>query len=357
MKAALITDTHFGVRNDSQQFLNFFEKFYSEIFFPYLIENDIKTIFHLGDIVDRRKFINYVTLNRFKKMFIEPCEQNGIELYVIVGNHDIPYRNTNEINAINELNPTKRGDIHLFSEPAEIGFDGVLIAMMPWINNTNYADCMEFIQNTKAQVLFGHLELNGFEMYRGMKNDHGMDTNPFKKFDMVCSGHFHHKSSSGNIHYLGNPYEMTWNDYNDQRGFHVFDSETRELTFVQNPYRMFYKVWYDDSNVTFEQLQQRYQFEQYENTYVKVIVQNKTNPYWFDIVMDNLYKANPANVSIVEDNKHMEMLTEEEIINEAEDTLTSLHKYVDGMNTDIDKKKLNQLFSNLYTEAQQMDLG
>ena len=313
-------------------------------------------IYHLGDIVDRRKFINYVTLNRLREMFIDPCEKNGIELNIIVGNHDIPYRNTNKINAINELMPSKNNIINLFSEPAEVDFDGMLIAMMPWINNTNYTDCMDFIHNTKAEVLFGHLELNGFEMYRGMKNDHGMDTDPFKKFDVVCSGHFHHKSSHGNIHYLGNPYETTWNDYNDQRGFHIFDSDTRELTFIQNPYRMFYKIWYDDVDISFEKIIEKYNFEEYENTYVKVIIQNKTNPYWFDLVMDNLYKANPANVSIVEDNKHMEMFSEDEIINEAEDTLASLHKYVDNMNTDIDKKKLNQLFSALYIEAQSITI-
>ena len=353
MEAAIITDTHWGVRSDSKQFLEFFDKFYTNIFFPYLKENNIKTIFHLGDIVDRRKFINYVTLSEFKRIFVQPCVDLGIELHVIVGNHDIPFRNTNHINAMNEL--FEKENINIYSEPADIKFDGVDITMIPWIQNTNYKQCMDHIENTKSQILFGHLELSGFVMHLGMTAHEGMDTKPFEKFDMVCSGHFHHKSSKGNIHYLGNPYEMTWSDYNDQRGFHIFNSEKRDLTFIQNPYRMFNKIWYDDVDTDLDTIVGNIDFESYKDTYVKVIVQNKKNPYWFDMILDGLYKVNPIDISIVEDNKHMDQQSDEEIFNEAEDTLASLYKFVDGMETPVDKKKLNQLFSNLYTEALTME--
>ena len=352
-RAALITDTHWGVRGDSKQFLDFFEKFYNDVFFPYLIENDIKVIFHLGDIVDRRKFINYVTLHRFKKIFINRLEELDIHMHVIVGNHDIPYRNTNEINAMDEL--FRSPNITVYSKPADVEFGSTSITMMPWINNQNYNDAMEFIKETKSQVLFGHLELSGFSMYRGMQSHEGMDTKPFEKFDLVCSGHFHHKSSCGNIHYLGNPYELTWNDYNDTRGFHIFDSERRELIFIQNPYRMFNKIWYDDKEATMEDITSK-TFEEFTDTYVKVIVQSKTNPYWFDLMMDNLYKCNPANISIVEDHKNMDKLSDEEIISEAEDTLQSLHNYVDALNTSVDKNKLHKLFSSLYVEASNMEI-
>ena len=353
MKAALITDTHWGVRGDSKQFIDYFDRFYTDVFFPYILSNDVDTIFHLGDIVDRRKFINYVTLNEFKRIFINRLEENNIHMHVIVGNHDIPYRNTNEINAMDEL--FRSDNISTYSTAADVEFDGCQIALLPWIHNTNFSSSMKFVENTNSQILFGHLELAGFTMHKGMESIDGMDPKPFNKFDMVCSGHFHHKSSAGNIHYLGFPYELTWNDYNDGRGFHIFDSQTRELEFIRNPYRMFHKVWYDDSETTLEKLLDKYDFSVYNDCYVKVIVQSKSNPYWFDIIMDNLYKENPANVSIVEDNKHMDLLGEEDIVNEVEDTLTTLHNYVQGMNTDVDKGQLNQLFSNLYIEAQSMD--
>lgn len=354
MRAALITDTHWGVRGDSQQFIKYFEKFYNEIFFPYLIENNIKTIFHLGDIVDRRKFINFFTLHKFKKIFIDRLEELDITMHVLVGNHDVPYRNTNGINAMNEL--FRSPNIKVYSEPDDVEFGSTSIAMLPWINGSNFKDSMDFVKKTKSPILFGHLELNGFAMYRGMTADHGgMEVKPFQKFDMVCSGHFHHKSSKGNIHYLGNPYELTWNDYDDRRGFHILDSETRGLTFIQNPYRMFNKVWYDDADVVFEDYIASKSFEEYEDTYVKVIIQNKSNPYWFDLVMDKLYSVNPANVSIVEDHKNLDQESEEDIISEAEDTLQILHNFVDGMNTNVDKNELQKLFSNLYSEAISMD--
>ena len=194
-----------------------------------------------------------------------------------------------------------------------------------------------------------------FEVFNGQIHDVGMARTPFEKFDVVCSGHYHHKSSQGNIHYLGNPYEMTWADYNDPRGFHIFDTDTRELEYIRNPYKMFFKVWYDDRDKNIEDFN-KMDFSNYTDTYVKVIVQHKTNPYWFDIMLDNLYKVNPANVSIVDDNKHMDQETEEEIFNEAEDTLTTLNKFVDGMDTNIDRVKLQKLFAELYTEAQHLEV-
>ena len=103
MKIALITDTHWGVRNDSTHFLDYFQNYYENEFFPKLEKEGITTVIHLGDIVDRRKYINYVTLRRMKDVFIDECEKRGIDLHVIVGNHDVPFKDTNEYNSMNEL--------------------------------------------------------------------------------------------------------------------------------------------------------------------------------------------------------------------------------------------------------------
>lgn len=356
MKIALITDTHWGARNDSQVFLNAMEKFYNDEFFPALDVLNIKTIVHLGDIVDKRKSINYLTLNRFRNVFVNKCVNRNIDLHVLVGNHDIPYRNSNEINAMSELFGSYAEDgVTFYKNPKDVHFGDLKITMMPWIHNMNYADCIEHINNTKAQVLFGHLDLSGFVMHQGVMNHHGMDTKPFEKFELVCSGHFHHKSRKGNIQYLGNPFELTWSDYNDARGFHIFDTETLELIFRQNPYRMFHKVFYDDVDRTMDEVVDK-DFKNYENTYVKVIVQNKTNPYWFDMMLDKLYKCNPANVSIVDDNKHLNEMDDEDIVNEAEDTLTIMRKYVDNSNFNVDTTQLNTLLTSLYNESQALDI-
>ena len=356
MKIALITDTHWGVRNDSQIFLNYFEKFYEKSFFNYIDENDIKSIIHLGDIVDRRKYINYVTLRAFKEIFVEQVKKRDIDIHVIVGNHDIPYRNTNEVNAMHELfQHGGKEYVKTYTHPTVCTFDGLDIAFMPWISSGNHTECLKFLDNTKAQILFGHLELVGFEMSRGLAMEHGYSPELFKKFDIVCSGHYHHKSSRDNINYLGAPYEMTWHDYDDPRGFHIFDTDTRELEFIRNPYKMFYKIWYDDEDKTLDQVLEA-DYSAYENTYVKVIVTSKTNPYWFDMFLDRLYKSDPANVSIVDDHKNLDQLDESEMINEAEDTLSIMSKYVDNIELEVPKNDLNKLLQSLYSEAQSLDI-
>ena len=97
MKIALINDTHWGARNDSPAFIDYFNRFYNEIFFPYLQQNNINTIVHLGDVVDRRKFINHNTAHNFKLNFWDKIDLLNIDTHVIIGNHDTYYKNTNEI--------------------------------------------------------------------------------------------------------------------------------------------------------------------------------------------------------------------------------------------------------------------
>jgi DNA repair exonuclease SbcCD nuclease subunit len=349
MKIALITDTHWGARGDSPAFAEYFNRFYYEQFFPYLAANGISRIFHLGDIVDRRKYINFVTARHLRK-FVEHCDSSGIRLDVIVGNHDTSFKNTNEVNSMRELFEHSTYDIHYYSDPAVVDVDGTDIAVLPWICSGNYEESMQFINNTNAQILFGHLELAGFEMYKGAVNDHGFDSKIFDKFDTVCSGHFHHKSTRGNINYLGAPYEMSWSDYNDPRGFHVFDTETRELEFVRNPLTMFNKIHYHDQDKTLDEIMDM-DFDHYKGSYVKLIVHTKTNPYWFDMFVDKIEKAGVLDLQVVDDNLNLQLEDDGDIVNEAEDTLTVLNKVVDQVESRVDKKVLYNFLSSLYNEA------
>jgi DNA repair exonuclease SbcCD nuclease subunit len=349
MKIALITDTHWGARGDSPAFAEYFNRFYYEHFFPYLAANGISRIFHLGDIVDRRKYINFVTARHLRK-FVEHCDSSGIRLDVIIGNHDTSFKNTNEVNSMRELFEHSTYDIHYYSDADVVNVDGTDIAVLPWICSGNYEESMQFINNTNAQILFGHLELAGFEMYKGAVNDHGFDSKIFDKFDVVCSGHFHHKSTRGNINYLGAPYEMSWSDYNDPRGFHVFDTETRELTYIRNPLTMFNKVHYHDQDKTLDEIM-AVDFDHYKGSYVKLIVHTKTNPYWFDMFVDKIEKAGVLDLQVVDDNLNLQLEDDGDIVSEAEDTLTVLNKVVEQVDSRVDKKVLYNFLSTLYNEA------
>jgi DNA repair exonuclease SbcCD nuclease subunit len=349
MKIALINDTHAGARGDSLLFNEFFFKFWEGTFFPYLKENKITQIVHLGDVVDRRKFINYVILNSWRKRFFDVLEKENIKMDVIVGNHDVTYKNTNEINAMHELFD-RYDNINVFIDPVERTYDSLPIALVPWINSSNYENSLQFLRDTKSEIVFGHFEISGFEMDRGNVCHGGLDKKIFDRFDMVLSGHFHHKSSDGTIHYLGNQYEITWTDYNDPRGFHIFDTETRELTFVSNPCRMFYKISYDDESQSFEYWK-AYDFSVHKDTYVKVVVVNKTNAYLFDYVLEQLNKAGVSDVAVVEDFSDTTIDDDQELVDQAEDTMTILSKYIDGLTLDVDSDKLKNLMRELYVES------
>ena len=272
MKVAIITDQHFGARNDSIAFLDFFQKFYDNTFFPTLVANNISTVLVLGDTFDRRKYVNFYALQRAKEMFFDRLAESGITVHMLAGNHDTYFKNTNDVNSP-DLLLKEYSNINVIDEPTTITVDGTDICMMPWICPDNYQVSLDMLKNTNAEICMGHFEISGFAMYRGMQSNEGLEKNLFDKFDLVFSGHYHHRSDDGHIFYLGNPYELTWQDYNDPRGFHLFDFSTRGLEFIHNPYTMFSRVEYDDKEVEPVNLDTI----DLENKYVKLVVVNKTD--------------------------------------------------------------------------------
>lgn len=349
MKIALITDTHFGARGDSPHFNDYFFKFWEETFFPYIEKHKIQHIIHLGDVVDRRKFINFSILNSVRNRFIKKLEELDCKMDVLVGNHDVPYRNTNEVNAVNELFG-KHDWIQTFSSPVEVVYGKTRIAFIPWINASNYQETLEFIRNSKAKIAMGHLEIAGFEMDRGNICTTGMRREEFEKFDTVYTGHFHHRSTDGHVFYLGNTYEITWADYGDTRGFHIFDTETLETEFIENPFRMFYKLVYDDSVETWDSVN-GYDFTELHNRIVKVVVGKKDNPVLFEKFMERLYKSEPLDVTIVEDFTDYSELSESDVIDQADSTTEILDKYVDTIEVGVDKDRMKNVLRNIYNEA------
>jgi DNA repair exonuclease SbcCD nuclease subunit len=345
MKVAIITDQHFGARNDSIAFLDFFQKFYDNTFFPTIDDNGIDTVLILGDTFDRRKYVNFYALDRAKKMFFDKLEERGITVHMLAGNHDTYFKNTNEVNSP-DLLLQEYSNVIVIDEPETIVIDGTSICMMPWICPENYQESLDMMKNTKAEICMGHFEIAGFAMYRGMESHDGLDKSIFEKFDIVFSGHYHHRSSDKHIHYLGNPYELTWQDYNDPRGFHLFDTDTRRLEFIPNPYRMFERLEYNDKDAEPIDLDAL----DLKNMYVKLIVINKTDFYKFDKFIAKLYNKGCADIKIVED---MSEFNEGEIGEEIslEDTVSVLTHYIDSITTDVDKEQIKTFMQGLYTEA------
>ncbi len=353
MNIAIIGDTHFGARNDNVNFSEYFYKFYEEQFFPYLKENNIKHCIHLGDIMDRRKYVSYRTVKEFREKFIQPFIDLKVELHVLVGNHDTYFKNTNEVNSVTELIGNRYKNVKIYPEAKEATFDDLSVLFLPWINSSNHASTMKTIEQSRADMCMGHLEIAGFEMMKGIKNEHGYDKSLFAKFDSVFSGHFHHKSDDGQIYYLGSPYEFYWNDCDDKKGFHIFDTKTRTLERIINPRTIHKKIYYDDTNKNYE----NHDITQYKDNYVKLIVVNKKDLYQFDRFTERLLKADSHEVKIIEDFSDLDANSvSDDIVENTQDTMTILSKYVEELDTTLDKPRLINIQRQLYTEAQDLEI-
>lgn len=353
MKVAIITDTHFGARNDSVIFLDYQARFLSDVFFPFLKNNGITTVLHLGDLVDRRKYVNFHTASRMKEDFILPLFRGRYNVHMILGNHDIFHKNKRDINAFDELLDSYSNDriidtFRVYKNPETIVLGDLPVLLLPWIAKDNEIETMKAIDNTSATVCMGHLELNGFVMNLGTVCENGMDASKFDKFDVVLSGHFHQKSQRENILYLGAPWEITWSDFDQPRGFHVLDTETLNIQFIKNPYSLFNKIVYNDAEKTQEELLAFAKDLQIHGTYCKIVVEQKSNPYTFDLFLREVEEHQPFDLKVVEQIIMHEY--DEEIIT-SHDTVSILNKSVDSLEIQVNKKKLKGFINKLYDQA------
>ena len=352
MKIAVLGDTHVGMRNDSLQFHDFYRRFYLDVFFPYLVKNNIKEIIQTGDLFDRRKYLNYNSLKLAREYFFDQLIKHDLHMTTYIGNHDIYFKNTLSVNAPELLLQEYIGDgfLTVVKEPTQMfGFD-----VIPWICDDNEKQIKEYINKSTNKVCFGHFEISGFSMEKGSVCYEGMNREDLDKYDTVISGHFHHKSTDGHIFYVGNPGQITWNDYDDERGFHIFDTDNQRLDFVRNPYTIFKKIFYDDSSPEKADESLDINYEEYSNTYVKVVVSNKLDHFQFDNVISTLYEHHPIDVTIVEDFTEYSTLDSlmEDSVDQSDDTTTIIDRYIDNIELGLDRNKLKNKMRDLYNKAQ-----
>lgn len=347
MKVAIITDQHFGFKKGSKHFHNFFQKFYDNVFFPTLEERGIDTVIDMGDTFDSRKGIDLYSLDWSQRNYFDKLRDAKIHLTSIVGNHTAFYKNTNDINTI-DLILREYDNIDVIVNPEERTFDKLKVLFVPWISSDERETSYATIKRSSAKVCMGHLELNGFDAHHGYTMEDGHDSLPFKKFTKTFTGHYHTRSNDGKIFYLGNPYEMYWNDCNDTRGFHIFDTDTLELEPVNNPYQMYRVIRYEDTP------RQLFRFQDYKDLIVKVVVFQKSNKKEYERFIDALSAAGPYDIKIVEKIDGSQL--DDTLVEESEDTLTLLDKFVEDLETDLDKPKIKSIMRNIYQEACEVSL-
>lgn len=348
-KVMLITDTHFGIKSDAPIFYEYFNKFLDNVFFPTLECNNIDKIIHLGDVFDRRKNVNFATLTWARQAFFDRI-QDIATMDIIIGNHDTFYKNTNNLNSP-DLLLTDYPNIRIFHENHQE--DNLLY--IPWITQENQKETLKTISNSSANIALGHLSVIGFLMHKGVLADHGLTSDIFHNYDLVLSGHFHTKNNSSNIYYLGCPWDLVSSDVDDVKGIHILDTETSDLQFIQNPYKLFNKIYYDDNSVKelSHIIPSDKECNEFRNTFLKVIIKSKTNPIFFDRFCERLTQSNPQSIVYVD--QILEIENSNEVATLSEDTLTliksSIKDYSDLISDENKEKELEKILSDLYIEA------
>ena len=337
---ALITDTHFGVRSGSKIFHDYMEEFYRDVFFPTLKARNVDTLIHLGDCFDSRRGVDSWSVDWAKRVFFDPLSSMGIRTHVIVGNHDSFYKNTLSVNSP-ELLLTGYDNVLVHSCPTPITIKNHMCFFVPWICEDNSSTVNKHLMSMagQAEYCFGHFEFAGFKLYENFICEHGMNSDLFNH-KRVFSGHFHTRHSNKNIHYLGNPYQLNWNDYGSVRGFHIFNMKDDNLEFVPNPVSMFDKIVYGKDQKD---------LNEYKNMYIKLIVNKSTNRDTLNKYISDLYEVGIHDLKVVEMFNEIEVTEELEV--ESVSTPTLIKNYVEALEIDVNKKNIIDIMNDLYKES------
>lgn len=350
-KWAIVGDAHWGVRGDSKNFHRIMVEFFKNLIVD-LKNKNINKMILLGDVFERRKFINFETLFICKREVFDALKEANIEVYVIVGNHDVYFKNTNRINSLELLLPKSEypNITTVVHDAEEILIDDEKVLFVPWVNKENYDTIRHKIDASDARIMVAHLDMAGFEMHKGAISDRGhFDADFLGKFDMVLTGHYHTKSSKGNIHYLGTPYPTSWNDYGEEKGYHIL--EDGKLTFIKNEKEVFYRFTYDDRNTEeLKALVKRVIDLDLSDKYVKLYVKSKKNLKKFEMFVEGIENKLPADLNVIDETNFVTEGDGE--IEELADTLTTIHSFIfNDLETSLDKERLYKNMAVLYQNA------
>ena len=294
MKLAIITDTHVGCRSGSSIFREYFKWFYTNVLFPYMDENCIKNLLHGGDFFDNRNAISLQDIDFVANWLASELVARGLHIHVVLGNHDVAFRNTNHIHSLTILERAAPDNVTVYADPALVSFDDQQVAFVPWINASNQEATLKFlndIEDKKNTIILGHFEMIGMKMYaNSIRCEHGLEPTQFKDFQKVLSGHFHHMSETQNVLYLGSTFHLTWQDYGDPRGFHVYDTDTKSFKFEENEFSLFVKVAFDKD--IFKAMTDEEYKENFEHRFVKLVVTEAD--YDRVALLDTISKINRA---------------------------------------------------------------
>lgn len=340
-KLAILGDTHFGAGGANVIQHDYMKKFFKD-FFQYVDDNNIKTILQLGDLFDVRKHINTWSLNYFREVFLKQVIQRDLKVIVLLGNHDIFYRESLQISSVEEVLCPYPEWFTIIKEPTEMELEGLSFLLVPWVCKENLDTVQSVLAKSESKYCAGHFEFNGFELFRGQLAKTHYDHAEYKKFDRVFSGHYHHMSSKDNIIYTGTPYELTWQDCATTKGFFVIDANSIEMIETQHTlYSAFSLSEYQEipNNII-------------QDKHVKLTIDIELTPKKRDAIVESIYSMKPYSLKIIEQKIDVSE-TKEISYNDIASVPDVIKDYVENITVDqsLDKTVLSDVLIQLFVEA------
>jgi DNA repair exonuclease SbcCD nuclease subunit len=368
-KIGFISDIHYGCKNNSEKYISIIDDFFYKTLYKVIKDNKITDMRILGDLFDNRNAINVRTLNSVLAMFRwYQKELPQLKWTIIVGNHDQYYHNRIDVNSIEALREFV--NITIIDKVTEQTINNKKVIMFPWISSESEAE-IKFKQvtsgTTKYDLCLGHFEIQGFEMQRGYPAEHGVEQGTFKNFNRVFTGHFHIRNTSkdGKISYLGCPYQLTWGDYGDEKGIHIYDVDTNETTFIpNNDSPKFIKISVEDFvNKDVAKIKLA------KGNFVKLVVEKKVQESTLIKLIQKVESLSPIKLEV--DNQVLDDIAETEeakkmleqyqhSVGKATDPVNFMNEYVSNVlveDPSIDKNNIKAILGELYQLSVKDDNG
>lgn len=298
----------------------------------------------LGDIFDNRKAID-IAVSNLAIDILEEIRQI-CELVLMTGNHDLSKKTNNGYNSLRMF--SLREDVAIINTPTEIIFghkttdeiykSGIAIPYMGDINEelkilTQY--------NKQMDYAFMHTEISAMQMDNGMSIVSGVNPDAFSGH--IWAGHIHKRQESKKVTYVGNPFQMSRGDVNNDKGFYCINLKTGESTFYLNDYSPKFQNINIDYYVTLDINQRKALMD---NNYNFIIIdEKKLNEYKKRLDIYNLKEGTTARMARPIINRSHKILESELDISAGKQESTIDELIVDTINnlegvSDIDKKKL-----------------
>lgn len=202
------------------------------------------TLIIAGDVFHTRGTLDPEVLNPVREC-IQEIVDDGIDVLILPGNHDLKTRNTTALSSsVENLQNIEHMDydgthtVTIFNKPEIYAHsEGGMFAFVPWCENIS--DLLAHIDSIATQLgskikdtyLFIHAGIDG--VIPGLPA-HGLSDAKLALygFKAVMAGHYHNfKPMMGNVYSIGSLTHQTWGDVGTRAGFLIVDTDTNVVEF------------------------------------------------------------------------------------------------------------------------------